>query len=345
MKLEKNRDYVIYTGLFLASWSLVLLILLAWNIKSSYDTLEDIALYRLRSSFSEVMDAQEWSFRHGGVLHFGTNGASSISNATTGGMTSDSASSPTTGENYEQVFSPRNSYVKVRIISQESDKLGFSPDPWENKALGSFEEGDEEAFLMTDDNQGKTVFRYAAPLKVDYSCMACHRDENFLLRKTYGAVSISTSAEPLIRLRAAEGRLHLIGYGIIWLLGCGGIVIGMKKLMINNEQRVRQEKFVGVMEMAGAAAHELNQPLQVISSCTDIMLAAIRPDDEYFVQIGGQVKESVNRLASITRKINRITRYVTTEYVGNTRIIDIDKAAVRSDDDAGKTRSKSKSAV
>ena len=68
MKLEKNRDYAIYTGLFLAGWSLVLLILLAWDFKFSYDTLQDIALYKLRSYFSEVLEARKWSLRHGVVI-------------------------------------------------------------------------------------------------------------------------------------------------------------------------------------------------------------------------------------------------------------------------------------
>ena len=337
MKLEKNRDYAIYTGLFLAGWSLVLLILLTWNFKFSSDTLQDIALYKLRSYFSEVMEARKWSLRHGDVSLTTAHNESGLPDSTS----SESGQSIEDTSSTGVVISSAPHTIKnpvaldntqIRTISLYSDKPQNRPDPWERQVLESFDKGQEEAFRMTEDQQGKPVFRYVAPLKTDYTCITCHQDENFLLREINGGISITASAEPLIALRAAESRLHLIGYSIIWLLGCAGIVIAMSKLKKNNEQRIQQEKFIGVMEMAGAAAHELNQPLQVISGCAELMLEVDYPAEEHYKLLCGRIKKSVDKLAAITRKINKITRYVTMDYAGHTRIIDLDKATLNLDE-------------
>ena len=173
--------------------------------------------------------------------------------------------------------------------------------------------------------------------------MACHQDETYLFKDFNGGISIISSAAPMMDLLAASRRQHLTGFGIIWVLGCGAIIAAMWKLMANNEQRMKQEKFVGVMEMAGAAAHELNQPLQVISSCVDIMHSTCARQTSCSSR-NLMIMESVNKLASITRKINRITRYVTTEYAGDTRIIDLEKAAPKLEESQVPLRSDQKEA-
>jgi hypothetical protein len=102
--------------------------------------------------------------------------------------------------------------------------------------------------------------------------------------------------------------------------------IAMKKRRQLEEERLRKERLQGVIEMAGAACHELNQPLQVLSGYSDLLLSNLPEDSPLFGEIK-RIKEIVNQLGQITKKIMFITRYETKEYIEGSNIIDIDKAS------------------
>jgi C4-dicarboxylate-specific signal transduction histidine kinase len=92
------------------------------------------------------------------------------------------------------------------------------------------------------------------------------------------------------------------------------------------EAELRQhEKLQGVMEMAGAVCHELNQPMQAVSGYAEIIMMEIKADDPLSGKLES-IKQQINRMGTITRKLMSITRYETTEYKQG-KIIDIDKAA------------------
>jgi CheY-like chemotaxis protein len=88
---------------------------------------------------------------------------------------------------------------------------------------------------------------------------------------------------------------------------------------------IAEEKLQGVLEMAGAVCHELNQPLQTITGFAQL-LALQTPRDDPRAEHVGIINDEVIRMAEITRKLMRITRYETMTYMEDTRIIDIDKA-------------------
>jgi CheY-like chemotaxis protein len=89
---------------------------------------------------------------------------------------------------------------------------------------------------------------------------------------------------------------------------------------------LEREKLTGVLEMAGAVCHELNQPLQSIQFYID----AISPDSIEDIRIRKtleQIKQQAVRMGKITRKIMQITKYESIDYLGGVRIIDIEKAS------------------
>jgi C4-dicarboxylate-specific signal transduction histidine kinase len=96
------------------------------------------------------------------------------------------------------------------------------------------------------------------------------------------------------------------------------------------QEQMRREKLQGVLEMAGATCHELNQPLQNIFFMLDEFLEAY-PES----QTGLQIKEQMNRIRTITGKLERITTYETKDYIQGTKIIDIDKASLQCPVDPG----------
>jgi DNA-binding NtrC family response regulator len=92
------------------------------------------------------------------------------------------------------------------------------------------------------------------------------------------------------------------------------------------EIREKKEKLRGVIEMAGAACHELNQPLQAISGYAELVMMDLDENHPLYPMIAEIKKESV-RLGEITRKLNNITRYETVDYISGRRIIDINRAS------------------
>ncbi len=104
------------------------------------------------------------------------------------------------------------------------------------------------------------------------------------------------------------------------------IVLDVTHKMKAQEERLEKERLAGVLEMAGATAHELNQPLQVVSGISWMMLKKLKKDDPNYAKVE-KIYNEVERMADIAKKISAISSYKVKQYVGKTRIIDIEKAA------------------
>ncbi len=97
------------------------------------------------------------------------------------------------------------------------------------------------------------------------------------------------------------------------------------RLTRTQEELQAREKQVALAELAGATAHELNQPLTSVIAYSELLQRAA-PKDERVQNAANVVIEEAERIAEIVRKIGKITRYETQGYVGGSRILDIDKA-------------------
>jgi len=94
-------------------------------------------------------------------------------------------------------------------------------------------------------------------------------------------------------------------------------------------QRVlnEREKLSGAIEMAGAVCHEFNQPLQVIMGYAEMLLFDVSSTSELKLKIN-EIKKSSVKLGKLIRKLQKITQYKTKDYIGTTKIIDIDRASI-----------------
>ncbi|QTA86693.1 response regulator [Desulfonema magnum] len=89
---------------------------------------------------------------------------------------------------------------------------------------------------------------------------------------------------------------------------------------------LEEEKLEGVLEMAGAVCHELNQPMQSILGFSQLLIDDLSEEDPRYEYIK-IIKTQIDKMGKITKKLMRITRYETREYIQSTKIIDINKAA------------------
>jgi PAS domain S-box-containing protein len=85
----------------------------------------------------------------------------------------------------------------------------------------------------------------------------------------------------------------------------------------------RSKQQVVVVELAGAAAHELNQPLTALMARAEL-LPRLVPDlpDTAMRALDGMLRES-ERIAEIVKRLGQLTQYRTLPYVGGSRIMDL----------------------
>ncbi len=92
------------------------------------------------------------------------------------------------------------------------------------------------------------------------------------------------------------------------------------------EELRAREKQALIAELAGAAAHELNQPLTSVLGYAELIRR--RSGDAEGVQSSAAIiLQEADRMADIVRKIGKITRYETKTYVGAAKILDLDRSS------------------
>lgn len=102
--------------------------------------------------------------------------------------------------------------------------------------------------------------------------------------------------------------------------------VGRRILQLQTESFKRQ-RLQGVLEMAGAVCHELNQPLQVVSGYTEMLMTEVKEDDPIRESLE-KILEGVEKMGNLTSKLMQITDYQTRGYLdGKLSIIDINKSA------------------
>lgn len=97
-----------------------------------------------------------------------------------------------------------------------------------------------------------------------------------------------------------------------------------RRILNLQSQIGERERLQGVLEMAGAVCHELNQPLQIVLGYLEI-LQDTDPENRQGETIEG-IKKGVLRIGELTGRIMKITRYEAKPYLEG-RIVDIDKAS------------------
>lgn len=100
--------------------------------------------------------------------------------------------------------------------------------------------------------------------------------------------------------------------------------VGRRMITLLNDIRER-EKLQGVLEMAGAVCHELNQPLQVVSGFSEILLQKTQIDDPNYSLLKN-IQAGIDRIGELTYRIMKITHYKSKQYL-ESRIVDIEQAS------------------
>jgi PAS domain S-box-containing protein len=128
------------------------------------------------------------------------------------------------------------------------------------------------------------------------------------------------------RFRMKSGEIRTVLWsGEVIVYGNEKCILALTRDITNRKEvekeRLKLERIKGVLETAGAASHELNQPLQFIFFLLSEMMEESprsRPLQE--------MKRQFERLKAITRKLENITTYHTREYIRGSQIMDLDES-------------------
>ncbi|HEY3494822.1 MAG TPA: PAS domain S-box protein [Polyangiaceae bacterium] len=93
-----------------------------------------------------------------------------------------------------------------------------------------------------------------------------------------------------------------------------------------HEELRGREKQALIAELAGAAAHELNQPLTSVIGYAQLLSRQLEGNPNQYKSAQIIVSEA-QRMAEIVRKVGSITKYETKSYVGEARILDLERAS------------------
>ena len=99
----------------------------------------------------------------------------------------------------------------------------------------------------------------------------------------------------------------------------------LRKQKKMEQERATRERLQGVLQMAGAVCHEINQPLTAMYGYLDMLEHHLSSDDTSLLKIN-KIEHQLKRIEKITRQLMHITHYKTKDYAGGETIIDIDQS-------------------
>ncbi len=97
-----------------------------------------------------------------------------------------------------------------------------------------------------------------------------------------------------------------------------------KKILEQQEKLIEEERLKVLLQMSGATAHELNQPLSVLLGNIDLMRAA-RNDPEESAFCMDEIEKAGRRISDTIKKIQNIRHYDTKPHGSGGRIVNIEQ--------------------
>ncbi|MFA5353390.1 MAG: DUF3365 domain-containing protein [Thermodesulfovibrionales bacterium] len=326
---------------FIIALSIFLVLMFTWETKKLDDDqlseMEKIA----RTSYEQLMITRVWNARHGGVYVPVTGETPPDSYLSGPGMEITSS----TGQRYAKInpaymtkelsdLTEKARGVRFRLVSLKPAALYSSPDDWERSALREFGAGRvAKAMTIETDNDGNRSFRYILPLRVEEVCLQCHGKNGYESGDIKGGISITLPMEGHDFIQTMKSRrvlYSMISIAVSSIIFMGVVIFYVSRRLTSEiEKNIERQRLEAIVELAGASAHEMRQPMTVILNVLSLIREKARhnePLDDEEVRI---INDQCDRMNNIIKKMLNITSYKTKEYIKGKRIVDLDESSRR----------------
>lgn len=192
-----------------------------------------------------------------------------------------------------------NEAMTILMVNSEFEKLsGYSKKEIEGKKSWTEFVGVDDLEKLTQYHRSRRIDPLSAP-----------RNHEFVFVDRY---------ENRRHIYATVGMISGTKNGVASFLD----ITDLKKA---EEEREKSRKLEGVIEMAGAVCHEMNQPMQTILGNCELMIMDMDEDSSYYDRVSA-IKSQIDRMGVLMGKLMNIKDYKTRRYIERD-IIDIDGAS------------------
>lgn len=280
-----------YAWTFAAAWSLLLLSSAVMTIREHRNSLINLARAEARSAIDRDILYRRWGSSHGGVYIPVTEKSPPspyLSHLPERDISTPSGKKLTlinpaymTRQVYDLAKESDTDFGSGHLTSLNPLRPENAPDPWEKKALDSFNREIREVSEMVQIN-GQQSMRLMQAFVTEKSCLKCHSSQGYKEGDIRGGLSITIPAGPLIDATRRQISKSNTMHGMIWLFGLGMTCLGARQLTRNARGQMQIE-----LEL-----QDQNDELQVTEEMLRVQL------DEYETS-QMQLKESNSALQAI----------------------------------------------
>jgi diguanylate cyclase (GGDEF)-like protein len=204
-------------------WTLLVALSLSWSAYTAYLHADETATQRGRDLFSMIEITRAWNAGLGAIYAIRSERATPnpyLRNPnrdldTEQGIRLTMINPAYMTRQISELAKPKG--IRFHLTSNNPLRPANTPDPWERTVLRSFEEGvDERIELM--DIDGRTTFRYMAPLRIKPACLGCHAVQGYQLGQVRGGISVDIDADAILAHRRSEIVTSALVHTAIWVL-------------------------------------------------------------------------------------------------------------------------------
>lgn len=200
-----------------------------------------------------------------------------------------------TMDEYDNVFGIRGHITSLKYFRPET-----APDEWEKYALKEFGRGTHEMSEFTEID-GKLYFRFMSPVIAKERCLKCHGHQGYKVGDVRGGISVSVPMAPYLAFQRKELSIHVISYGLLWLLGLTGISLATRRLKFRIMERDKAEESLRESERSLAEAQRIahlgNWDLELVKN-------ELRWSDEVFRIFGLKPQEFEGTFEGFLKRVH-----------------------------------------
>lgn len=333
--MQPNRSWqrtFFYALPFVAMITVLLVLLLIWVTRN----LREEQMSQLRETASalvqQIILTRSWNAEHGGV--YVERDPRTQPNPYLRDPDRDIVS--VAGKRYTKL-NPAYMTRQIAELSQQRHGNHFSltslrplnpanqPDAWEKDALLAMERGAGEQMAVAAVGPAR-LFRFIAPLLLEAPCLRCHADQHYRLGDAMGGISVSLPMRRSDRIHEERAAVYLRVTAGVWAVLIGFIILvswtESRRIAREMTHRIELTRLKSTIELAGAVAHEIRQPLTVLMSHGHIIQDSLGPDHEISRSCDAMIRQC-GRINEAVTRLEELAEYKTKPYIGSERIVDL----------------------